>query len=228
MSTKILIVDDDPDIRNLIAIYLENEGMETQKAEDAAEALTLLELEDFDLIILDIMMPKMDGIEACLKIREERHMPIIMLSARSEDMNKIHGLASGADDYMTKPFNPLELIARIKSHLRRYKKYNTEVEADKSVIEIGALKINTDTRQVWTGKKEVRLTPKEFDILELLARNKGIVLSVSKIYEAVWKEDFFKSDNNVMVHITKIRDKIEEDPKRPIYIKTVWGVGYKI
>ena len=228
MSTKILVVDDDKEIRNLISVYLENEGMQTKKAEDGMEALKLLDKEEFDLIILDIMMPKMDGIEACMKIREERHMPIIMLSAKSEDMDKIQGLASGADDYMTKPFNPLELIARVKSQLRRFKRYNADVDSDKSLIEIGDLKINTDTRQVWVGEKEVRLTPKEFDILELLARNKGIVLNVSKIYEAVWKEDFFKSDNTVMVHITKIREKIEEDPKHPIYIKTVWGVGYKI
>ncbi|WML29337.1 response regulator transcription factor [Neobacillus sp. OS1-32] len=228
MSTKILIVDDDKEIRNLISVYLENEGIQTKQAEDALEALKLLDKEVFDLIILDIMMPKMDGIEACMKIREERHMPIIMLSAKSEDMDKIQGLASGADDYIAKPFNPLELIARVKSQLRRYKRYNAEADNDKSIIEIGDLKINTDTRQVWVGKKEVRLTPKEFDILELLVRNKGIVLSVSKIYEAVWKEDFFKSDNTVMVHITKIREKIEEDPKHPIYIKTVWGVGYKI
>lgn len=228
MSSRILIVDDDKAIRKLISVYLDNEGMKTEQAEDAIEALALLEKNDFDLIILDIMMPKLDGIQACLKIREERSMPIIMLSAKSEDMDKIQGLASGADDYLSKPFNPLELIARVKSQLRRYKKYNTHSSVDKSVIEIGDLKINTDTRQVWIQRKEVRLTPKEFDILELLARNKGIVLSVEKIYEAVWKEDFFKSDNTVMVHITKIRDKIEEDPKHPIYIKTIWGVGYKI
>ncbi|MFD0048093.1 response regulator transcription factor [Actinomycetes bacterium NPDC127524] len=228
MSTKILIVDDDKDIRKLISVYLENEGIQTSMAEDAIEALKLLDKEEFDLILLDIMMPKMDGIEACLKIREERHMPIIMLSAKSEDMDKIQGLASGADDYMPKPFNPLELIARVKSHLRRYKRYNTDAEVARSIVEIGNLKIDTDTRQVWVDKKEVRLTPKEFDILELLSRNKGIVLSVSKIYEAVWKEDFFKSDNTVMVHITKIREKIEEDPKHPIFIKTIWGVGYKI
>ncbi|MDZ5471453.1 response regulator transcription factor [Bacillus sp. 31A1R] len=228
MESKVLIVDDDQDIRNLISVYLENEGMQTHKVEDALEALKLLEKKDFDLIILDIMMPKMDGIEACMKIREERNMPIIMLSAKSEDMDKIQGLASGADDYLTKPFNPLELIARVKSQLRRYKKYNNDTENHMTVIEIGDLKVNSDTRQVWVREKEVRLTPKEFDILELLARNKGIVLSIEKIYEAVWKEDFFKSDNTVMVHITKIRDKIEEDPKHPIYVKTVWGVGYKI
>lgn len=228
MNGKVLIVDDDPEIRNLISIYLENEGLEIIKASDALEALELLEVHHFDLIILDIMMPKMDGIEACMKIREERNMPIIMLSAKSEDIDKIQGLSSSADDYLSKPFNPLELIARVKSQLRRYKKYNIETESNKSVIRIGDLTINTDTHQVWINNSEVRLTPKEFDILELLARNKGIVLSVEKIYEAVWKENFFKSDSAVMVHITKIRFKIEDDPKHPIYIKTVWGVGYKI
>ncbi|PGD07784.1 DNA-binding response regulator [Bacillus wiedmannii] len=228
MESKILIVDDDKEIRNLISVYLENEGLKTQKAEDAIEALELLEEKRFDLIILDVMMPNMDGIEACMKIREERNMPIIMLSAKSEDIDKIQGLASGADDYLSKPFNPLELIARVKSQLRRFKKYNTNADNDKSILEIGDLTVNTDTRQVWIRGTEVRLTPKEFDILELLARNKGIVLSVAKIYEAVWKDIFDKSDNTVMVHITKIRDKIEEDSKHPIYIKTVWGIGYKI
>ncbi|MED1023679.1 MULTISPECIES: response regulator transcription factor [Bacillus] len=228
MESKILIVDDDKEIRNLTSVYLENEGLKTQKAEDAIEALELLEEKRFDLIILDVMMPNMDGIEACMKIREELNMPIIMLSAKSEDIDKIQGLASGADDYLSKPFNPLELIARVKSQLRRFKKYNTNTDNDKSVLEIGDLTVNTDTRQVWIRGTEVRLTPKEFDILELLARNKGIVLSVAKIYEAVWKDAFYKSDNTVMVHITKIRDKIEEDSKHPIYIKTVWGIGYKI
>ncbi|EJS45171.1 response regulator transcription factor [Bacillus thuringiensis] len=228
MESKILIVDDDKEIRNLISVYLENEGLKTQKAEDAMEALQLLEEKEFDLIILDIMMPNMDGIEACMKIREDRNIPIIMLSAKSEDIDKIQGLASGADDYLSKPFNPLELIARVKSQLRRFKKYNSSIEHNKSILEIGDLTVNTDTRQVWIRGKETRLTPKEFAILELLARNKGSVLSVAKIYEAVWEEVFYKSDNTVMVHITKIRDKIEEDSKHPIYIKTVWGIGYKI
>ncbi|MGZ9818123.1 response regulator transcription factor [Peribacillus simplex] len=228
MQSNILIIDDDKEIRNLIGIYLENEGMVTEKFEDAIEAMKFLQKNEVDLIILDIMLPKMDGIQACMKIREERNMPIIMLSAKSEDMDKIQGLMSGADDYLSKPFNPLELIARVKSQLRRTNKYNTDLSASKNVIEIGELKINVDTRQVYVQNQEVRLTPKEFDILELLARNKGIVLSVQKIYEVVWKEEFLKSDNNVMVHITKIRDKIEQDPKRPIYVKTVWGVGYKI
>ncbi|KNF07185.1 regulatory protein VanR [Gottschalkia purinilytica] len=228
MQEKILIVDDDEKIRNLISIYLENEGYQTIKAEDAIKAINILKKERVDLIILDIMMPEMDGIEACIKIREEKHTPIIMISAKSEDIDKIHGLTSGADDYITKPFNPMELIARVKSQIRRYKRYNKDTEYSNDIIEIGNLTINTDTRQINVGDKEIRLTPKEFDILELLARNKGIVMSISKIYEHVWKEDFFKSDNTVMVHITKIREKIEEDPKKPVYIKTIWGVGYKI
>ncbi|MGM0806102.1 MAG: response regulator transcription factor [Bacillota bacterium] len=228
MQSRVLIVDDDSDIRNLISVYLENEGMYTVQSENAIDALEQLEKKDFDLIILDIMMPKMDGIQACMRIREERNMPIIMLSAKSEDMDKIQGLAAGADDYLSKPFNPLELMARVKSQLRRYRKYNQDTDSSRELIEIGDLKINIETRQVWVRGKDVRLTPKEFSILELLARNKGIVMSIEKIYEAVWQEDFYKSDSTVMVHITKIREKIEEDPKRPIYIKTVWGVGYKI
>ncbi|MCR8656581.1 response regulator transcription factor [Paenibacillus endoradicis] len=228
LETKILIVEDDKEIRDLIAVYLDNEGMITEKAENAIIALQLLDKQDFDLIILDIMLPEMDGIEVCMKIRKERHLPIIMLSAKSEDMDKIQGLAAGADDYLAKPFNPLELIARVKSQLRRYKKYNTDKDRNAQVIEIGSLTINTDTRQVWISQQDIRLTPKEFDILELLARNKGIVLSVEKIYESVWKENYFKSDNTVMVHITNIREKIEEIPKQPIYIKTVWGVGYTL
>lgn len=227
-ETRILIVEDDKEIRDLISVYLDNEGIITEKAENAIIALQLLDKQEFDLIILDIMLPEMNGIEACMRIRKERHMPIIMLSAKSEDMDKIQGLAAGADDYLAKPFNPLELIARVKSQLRRYKKYNADKDRNVQVIEIGDLTINTETRQVWVSQQEVRLTPKEFDILELLARNKGIVLSVEKIYEAVWKENYFKSDNTVMVHITNIREKIEVVPKQPIYIKTVWGVGYKL
>jgi DNA-binding response OmpR family regulator len=228
LISKILVVDDDEKIKKLISIYLENEGFSTTLANDAEEALELLKDEDFDLIILDIMLPKINGIEACIKIREERTLPIIMLSAKSEDLDKIQGLSSGADDYLTKPFNPLELIARVKSQLRRYKKYNNVQKNDEVVLVFGDLQVNTETRQVWIRKNEKRLTPKEFDILELLVRNKGIVLSVSKIYEAIWKEDFLKSDNTVMVHITNIREKIEDDPKHPIYIKTVWGIGYKV
>ena len=168
----------------------------------------------------------MNGIDVAFKIREEKNMPIIMLSAKSEDMDKISGLTAGADDYLTKPFNPLELIARVKSQIRRYKKYNERAERD--IIQIGDLEINRSTRLVFVRGQEIRLTPKEFDILELLVRHKGTVMSMGKIYEAVWQEDAFKSDNTVMVHITKIREKIEDNPKKPIYIKTIWGVGYRI
>lgn len=228
MPNKILIVDDDNEIRKITGIYLENEGYEVLKAENGGQALMLIDENEIDLVLLDIMMPGIDGIETCMKIRENNIMPIIFLSAKSEELDKIQGLASGADDYITKPFNAMELIARVKSQLRRYTRYSTSQNAARNVIEIGNLTINTDTRQVLVGDKEVRLTPKEFDILELLASNKGIVFSIEKIYERVWGEDFYKSDNTVMVHITKIREKIEEEPKRPIYIKTVWGVGYKI
>ena len=228
MNKYILIVDDDENIRNLLSIYLENEGFNTIKANNAKEAIEIIECNEIELILLDIMMPQMDGIEACMKIRKEKNMPIIMISAKSEDMDKIHGLIAGADDYITKPFNPLELIARVKAQLRRYQKYNTQANISKSRIEIGDLLIDTDTRQVWVGREEIRLTPKEFDILELLARNKGITLSIRKIYEMVWKEEFFKADNTVTVHITNLREKIEVNPKNPIYIKTIWGVGYKL
>ncbi|MBU8688517.1 response regulator transcription factor [Priestia megaterium] len=226
MKDRILIIDDDEQIRNLIAIYLENEGFEALKVSNAVSGLALLEEQEVDLIILDIMMPQMNGIDAAFKIREEKNMPIIMLSAKSEDMDKISGLTAGADDYLTKPFNPLELIVRVKSQIRRYKKYNERTERE--IIQIGDLEINRSTRLVFVRKQEIRLTPKEFDILELLARHKGTVMSIGKIYEAVWQEDAFKSDNTVMVHITKIREKIEDDPKKPIYIKTIWGVGYRI
>ncbi|GAA0719035.1 response regulator transcription factor [Clostridium malenominatum] len=225
----ILIVDDEKEIRDLIGIYLENEGYKVLKCMNGLEALDYLQKEEVDLIVLDIMMPRMDGMEACMKIREEKSMPIIMLSAKTEDMDKILGLTSGADDYVTKPFNPLELIARIKSQLRRYKKFtNKLVVQDENIIEIDELLINTSTHEVKVGDREVKLTPIEFSILELLARNKGIVFSIEKIYERVWKEEFFKSDNTVMVHIRKLREKIEEDSRKPKYIKTVWGVGYKV
>jgi DNA-binding response OmpR family regulator len=228
MANRILIVDDDDEIRKITGIYLSNEGFEILKAENGPEALEVIKNHVVDLVILDIMMPGMDGIEVCLKIREKDVMPIIFLSAKSEDLDKIQGLASGADDYIIKPFNAMELIARVKSNLRRYTKYSATQNANKNLIEIGNLTINADTREVFIGNNNVRLTPKEFDILELLARNKGIVFSIEKIYERVWGEAFYKSDNTVMVHITKIREKIEPDPKKPIYIKTIWGVGYKI
>lgn len=224
----ILIVDDEREIRDLIEIYLKNEGYRTIKASNGLEAVELLEKEDVQLIILDIMMPKMDGIKTCLKIREDKNMPIIMLSAKTQDMDKILGLTTGADDYVTKPFNPLELVARVKSQIRRYTKLNGNGLSSSNEIEIDNLIINTATHEVKIEGREIKLTPREFDILELLARNRGIVFSIERIYELVWKEAFYESDNTVMVHIRKIREKIEENPRKPIYIKTVWGVGYKI
>lgn len=224
----VLIVDDEKEIRDLVEIYLKNEGYNTLKAETGIDALNILEHTTVDLIVLDIMMPKMDGIQACMKIREEKNMPIIMLSAKSQDMDKINGLITGADDYMTKPFNPLELMARIKSQLRRYKRLNVQHYNDVDVIEVDDLFINIATHEVKIDGIEVKLTPREFDILELLARNRGMVFSIEKIYERVWKEEFLESDNTVMVHIRKIREKIEKDSRKPKYIKTVWGVGYKI
>ncbi len=225
----ILIVDDEKEIRDLIEIYLKNEGYNTLKASDGFEALSLLKSREVQLIILDVMMPNMDGIRACMKIREERNTPIIMLSAKSEDMDKIMGLTTGADDYITKPFNPLELIARVKSQLRRYIKLNNNsVAFGRAILEIDDLVINTETHEVSIDGKMVKLTPREFDILELLARNPGKVFSIENIYQSVWQESFIQSDNTVMVHIRKIREKLEKDPRKPRYIKTVWGVGYKI
>lgn len=226
----ILIVDDEKEIRDLIDIYLKNEGYKTLKAENGIAALEFLKDNNIDLILLDIMMPKMDGIETCMKIREKKNTPIIMLSAKSEDIDKIMGLTTGADDYITKPFNPLELVARVKSQLRRYLRLNEFKKPDskKGFIEVDDLIINVNTHEVKVGSKDVKLTPREFDILRLLAENRGIVFSIEKIYETIWKESFMESENTVMVHIRKIREKIEQNPRKPIYIKTVWGVGYKI
>ena len=231
---KILIVDDEKEIRDLVEIYLKGEGYKTVKAGDGEEALYALRNDpEIDLIILDVMMPKLNGIEACLKIREEREVPIIMLSAKSEDMDKILGLNMGADDYLTKPFNPLELVARVKSQLRRYYRLNPKVKAQvieeiSNIVTIEDLEINLDTHEIFIDGKEVKLTPTEFDILVLLAKNRGKVFSISNIYESVWNQEFMESDNTVMVHIRKIREKIESDPRKPRFIKTVWGVGYKI
>ncbi|MEA4902625.1 response regulator transcription factor [Desulfitobacterium sp.] len=226
----IVVIDDDDAIKNLIGIYLQNEGFQVIKAGDGLEALEILANAQVHLIILDIMMPKMDGIEACLKIRAERDVPIIMLSAKTEDMDKIHGLSVGADDYMTKPFNPLELVARVKSQLRRYLRFTHADESDinPSELEVGNLRINTSTHQVLVKQREIKLTPKEFAILELLARNRGMVFSGDRIYELVWQEPMLESENTVMVHIRNIREKIEDNPRKPRYIKNVWGVGYKL
>lgn len=227
MRTNILVVDDDKSIRNLIKVYLENEKYNVIEASNGAEALIMINENKFDLVILDVMMPILDGISACMKIRESYTMPIIFLSAKGEEIHKIEGLTVGADDYITKPFGSMELIARVKAQLRRYKKFNAEPE-NSSIVIIEDLTINFDTHEVIVRGDKVKLTPKKFDILECLAKNRGMVFSVQKLYEVIWKEEFVVSDTSIVVHITNIKKKIELDPKNPKYIKTVWGVGYKI
>ena len=228
-NETILVVDDEKEIRNLITIYLKNEGYKVLQAGDGEEGLRLLEENEVHLVVLDIMMPKVDGIHMCMKVREEKEMPIIMLSAKTQDMDKILGLTTGADDYVTKPFNPLELIARIKSQLRRYMKMNGFSIQNEDELEIGEMKINISTHKVIVEGEEVKLTPREFSILELLARNPGMVFSAEQIYEKVWNERSFQSDNTVMVHIRKVREKIEENPRKPRYIKQYgeWGIRLK-
>ena len=230
----ILIVDDEKEIRDLVEIYLRSENYKTIQACDGIQALNIIKNNTVDLVILDVMMPKLSGIETCLKIREITEMPIIMLSAKSEDIDKILGLNMGADDYLTKPFNPLELVARVKSHIRRFHKLTNNPSrilkpiVNENILIIDDLKINLETHEVSINSNLVKLTPTEFDILALLGKNKGKVFSIENIYESVWKQEFMSSDNTVMVHIRKIREKIESDPRNPKFIKTIWGVGYKI
>ncbi|CEO25030.1 response regulator transcription factor [Paraclostridium sordellii] len=227
--SNILVVDDDKEIVDSIEIYLKNEGFNIFKAYDGLEALDILINNDIHLILMDIMMPKLDGIKATIKIREEKNIPIILISAKSEDSDKIIGLNIGADDYITKPFNPLELIARTKSQLRRYIKLGTyKAEEKKDILQSGGLTLNTSTKEVFIDDELVNLTPIEFKILNLLLANRGRVFSIDEIYEKVWKEESFNAENTVSVHIRRIREKIEINPKEPRYLKVVWGVGYKV
>ncbi|MEK8131632.1 response regulator transcription factor [Paenibacillus filicis] len=230
MSKTVLVTDDDSEIRDVICIYLRNEGYRVCEASDGAEALAVIGRQAVDLIILDVMMPNMDGIRACLKMREVTGVPIIMLSAKGEDIDKISGLTTGADDYVVKPFNPLELMARVKAQLRRQSLQGSSPTkpADTGVIEIDDLIIDKKRHLVTVRDRAAALTPLEFAILELLAGHRGQVFDVDRIYRSVWKEDKFLSDNTVMVHIRNIREKIEDNPREPRYVKTVWGVGYKV
>lgn len=223
----VLVTDDDQDIRDGIEIYLKNEGYRVLKAADGLEALQLIEENEVHVIVLDIMMPKMDGISATFKIREQKNIPIIMLSAKAEDSDKIHGLSVGADDYVTKPFHPMELVARVKSQLRRYTKLGN-YQGQQQVIEIDGLTLNKEAKDLSVDGESVKLTPIEFKITELLMTNAGRVFSIHEIYERVWNEPAYNAENIVAVHIRKIREKIETDPKNPRYLKVVWGVGYKI
>mgnify|MGYP002515456141 CR=1 FL=1 len=226
---NILICDDDKEIVDAIEIYLKNEGYKVYKAYDGEEAIRILKAEDIQLLIMDVMMPKLDGIHATLKIREYSSIPIIMLSAKTEDTDKILGLNVGADDYVSKPFNPLELIARVKSNLRRYTKLgNMNVPEESNVYRIGGLCMDDDTKEVTVDGEPVRLTPIEYSILLLLVKNPGRVYSIDQIYENIWNEAAIGADNTVAVHIRHIREKIEINPKDPRYLKVVWGVGYKV
>lgn len=224
-QNKILVVDDDPEIRDVIHVYLRNEGYHVLEAENGLQALEIVDAGSVQLIILDVMMPNLDGIKACLKIRETSNIPIIMLSAKQEDIDKIRGLSTGADDYVSKPFSPLELMARVKAQLRR-QSLKERSEPD-TVIQANELRIDIAQHQITVKGNRVSLTPREFAILELLASHKGQVFHADKIYESVWKEKAGYSDNTVMVHIRNIREKLEDNPREPRYIKTVWGVGYK-
>ncbi|CEG21812.1 Transcriptional regulatory protein YycF [Planococcus massiliensis] len=223
----VLVTDDDQDIRDGIEIYLKNEGYQVLKAANGLEAIELLETHEVHVIILDIMMPKLDGISATFKIREQRNIPIIMLSAKAEDSDKIHGLSVGADDYVTKPFHPMELVARVKSQLRRYVTLGTYQDKAQR-IEIDGLVLDSESKEVTLHGDSIKLTPIEFKITELLMANAGRVFSINDIYERVWNEPAYNAENIVAVHIRKIREKIETDPKNPRYLKVVWGVGYKI
>nr|WP_305181717.1 response regulator transcription factor [uncultured Schaedlerella sp.] len=226
---NILVCDDDKEIVEAIEIYLSQEGYRILKAYDGMQALKLLETEEVHLLILDVMMPRLDGIHATLKIREKHSIPIIILSAKSEDVDKILGLNVGADDYVTKPFNPLELVARAKSQLRRYTQLGgTAKEESETVYETGGLRMNDDLKEVTVDGEPVKLTPIEYNILKLLMRNQGRVFSIGQIYESIWNEEAIGADNTVAVHIRHIREKIEINPKDPRYLKVVWGVGYKI
>ncbi|MDE7062429.1 MAG: response regulator transcription factor [Lachnospiraceae bacterium] len=225
---NILVCDDDREIVEAIDIYLQQEGYQVYKCYDGEQALQILEQQDIHLLIIDVMMPKLDGIRATLKIRENSSIPIIILSAKSEDSDKILGLNIGADDYVTKPFNPLELVARVKSQLRRYTQLGNASDSGQAIYQVGGLAINDDLKEVTVDGEQVKLTPIEYNILLLLVRNQGKVFSIEQIYENIWNEDAIGADNTVAVHIRHIREKIEINPKEPRYLKVVWGVGYKI
>ena len=229
---NVLIVDDNKEIVNAIAIYLKNEGYKIYKAYDGNQAVEKLKEQEIHLIILDIMMPEKDGIETLEEIRKEKTIPVIMLSAKSEDYDKIEGLNAGADDYITKPFNPLELIARVNSNIRRYTKLGAmsekKSEKKENVYQTGELILDDETKKVTSEGKEIKLTATEFKILKFLMKNKGKVYSIPEIYENVWKEESYGAENIIAVHIRHIREKIEINPKEPKYLKVIWGIGYKI
>lgn len=226
---NILVCDDDKEIVNAIEIYLSKEGYNILKAYNGKQALNVIANNEIHLIILDIMMPEMDGIEVANKVRKTESIPIIMLSAKSEDYDKVSGLNNGADDYVTKPFNPIELIARVNSQIRRYTRLGSIVnKEDENIYKTGELVIKDDTKEITVEGKEIKLTPTEYNILKFLTKNKGKVYSIEQIYENVWEDEAYGADNIIAVHIRHIREKIEINPKEPKYLKVIWGIGYKI
>ena len=226
---QILVVDDDKEIVNAIEIYLKKEGYQILKAYDGKQALEMIKNHEVHLVILDVMMPNQDGFETLQEIRKEKTIPVIMLSAKSEDYDKIEGLNTGADDYITKPFNLLELIARVNSNVRRYVDFGSmETTKGEKIYQTGGLKMNDETKQVTVDGEEIKLTATEYHILRFLLQNKGKVYSIPQIYENVWNEESYGAENIIAVHIRHIREKIEINPKEPIYLKVIWGIGYKI
>lgn len=227
-SMTILVCDDDKEIVEAVSIYLKQEGYDIVPAYNGREALKIMQEKEIHLVILDIMMPELDGIHALLKLREKSSIPVILLSAKSEDVDKILGLNVGADDYVTKPFNPLELVARVKSQLRRYTKLGGMEAPNANLLVNGSITLDKEQKVVTVDGENVKLTPTEFKIMQLLMENVGIVFSSAQIYERIWEEDAYATDNIVSVHIRRIREKIEIDPKNPDYIKVMWGVGYRM
>ena len=230
MSEQILIVDDEKEIADLIEVYLKNDGYTVHKFYNGLDALECIETQKMDLAILDVMLPDIDGFRICQKIREQYFYPIIILTAKVEDTDKIMGLTIGADDYITKPFNPLEVVARVKTQLRRYRKYNQSANSaeEQNEYDIRGLVINNDSHKCTLFGKELQLTPIEFSILWYLCENRGRVVSSEELFEAVWKEKYFNNNNTVMAHIGRLREKLNEPAKNPKFIKTIWGVGYEI
>mgnify|MGYP000843830494 CR=1 FL=1 len=227
--SKILIVEDEESIAELEKDYLELSGFEVEIENNGTDGLERALKEEYDLLILDLMLPGTDGFEICRRVREVKNTPIIMVSAKKEDIDKIRGLGLGADDYITKPFNPLELVARVKSHMRRYTQLgNLSQQSTDTIYRCGGLQINDDTKEVYVDDEQIKLTPIEYNILLLLVKNAGKVFSIDEIYEQIWNEEAIGADNTVAVHIRHIREKIEINPKEPRYLKVVWGVGYKI
>lgn len=230
MYTKILVVDDEEEIANLVEVYLQNENFTVFKCYTGKEALNIIETESLDLAILDIMLPDLDGFSICQTIRINHNFPVIMLTAKDQEMDKITGLTLGADDYITKPFRPLELVARVKAQLRRFKRYNQlEINKNETLVSVRGLLLDKNSHECFLDEKQLYLTPTEFDILTVLCENKGQVISSDALFKQVWKEKYFVNSNNtIMVHIRHLREKMNDSAENPKYIRTVWGVGYKI